>query len=220
MAAKPDISDAWASSGSVTNPGGAKTILGWIAEIPTFQVFNWILNRIDSFLQHVNEQGVVSWDNATTFIEGAVVLGSDGNHYKLIPGAGTSLNEDPTSGSPWTRFIIGETNDWESGQVILEDTVAFSASIAIDVAVTQNANITLTADMTITALNNPKAGGVYILRLKQDGTAGWNVTWPANVRWSFGTTPVLSPNANETDLVSLYYTGTQFLASIGQRFPA
>jgi len=122
MAAKPDISDAWASSGSVTNPGAAKTILGWIAEIPTFQVFNWILNRVDSFLQHVNEQGIVSWDNATTFVEGATVLASDGNNWKLPPGAGTSLNEDPTLGSPWIREVIGENNTWESGQVIAEDT--------------------------------------------------------------------------------------------------
>lgn len=219
MAAKPDISDAWAQSGSITNPGSAKVILGWIAEIPTFQVFNWVLNRIDTFLQHINEQGVVSWDNATTFIEGAKVLGSDGVNYKLPVGAGTSLNEDPTSGSPWIPEVIGEANLWESGQVIGEDTLTYGASIAWDVAVTQNANITLTGNITLTAFNNPVQGGVYILRAKQDGVAGHTVTWPTNVRWPYGLVPVLSLVANEQDLFTFYYDGTQFLGGVGANYP-
>jgi len=217
--AKPDMSDAWAESGSTTNPGAAKIVLGWIAEIPTFQVFNWLLNRIDTFLQHINEQGVASWDNATLYVEGAKVLASDNANYKLPIGAGTSLNEDPTAGAPWIKEVIGEANDWEAGQVITEDTVAFAASQALDFGVNQNNIITLTADMTLTAFNNAKAGGVYVVRLKQDATSGWAVTWPANVRWTAGIVPILSSTTNEQDLVSFYYTGTQFLGNHSGAYP-
>ncbi len=64
---KPDVNDIWASSGSITDPGQAKTLLGWIAEIPTFQNFNWLLNRQDAFNSHVNDYGLAHWDNATDY---------------------------------------------------------------------------------------------------------------------------------------------------------
>lgn len=207
--AKPDISDAWASGGSVTDPGSVKTLLGWIAEIPTFQVFNWILNRIDTYLQHINERGIAEWDAATTYQAGGLAIASDGNTYRLP--SGTSLNENPTAGSPWVIYKSGEANDWESGQVILEDTLAFSASRLWDVAVTQNARITLTADMTFTSFDNAKAGGVYVLRPIQDGTGGWLITWPSNIRWPYDLEPTLSTDPDSQDLIAFYYTGTQFL---------
>ena len=219
MAIKPDVSDAWAQGGSVTDPGSVKTLLGWIAEIPTFQVFNWILNRTDTFLQHLNERGILAWDNVTVYVEGAKAQGSDGVIYYLPPGGGTSTNEDPTLGLPWVKEVSGIANEWESDQVILEDTISYAVSQAIDVSANQNGFVELTGNMTITSFDNPKAGGVYVLRVKQDGVAGHTITWPSNVRWPYGLAPVLTTVANEQDLFSFYYTGTQFLGGIGANYP-
>jgi len=71
---------------------------------------------------------------------------------------------------------------------------------------------TLTGNCTLT-INNPQAGGRYILELKQDGTGSRTVTWPANVKWSGGTAPTLTTTAAQTDIVTLYYNGTNFAAT-------
>ena len=63
--------------------------------------------------------------------------------------------------------------------------------------------VVLTAGCTLT-FSNPKDSGRYLIRLKQDGTGGWAVTWPANVYWSGGSAPTLSA-ANKTDLIVLVY---------------
>ncbi|MCB9942988.1 MAG: hypothetical protein H6851_05130 [Geminicoccaceae bacterium] len=42
-----------------------------------------------------------------------------------------------------------------------------------------------------------------VLYLRQDGTGGRTVTWPASVKWSGGTAPVLSTGAARTDVVML-----------------
>jgi len=90
--AKPNIFYAWAETGSVTDPGTAKTQAGWTSEIPTFQNFNWILNRQDVFNKHVNERGISEWDSSTPYIIGSLVTGSDGSVYKSLTDPNTANN--------------------------------------------------------------------------------------------------------------------------------
>jgi hypothetical protein len=96
--AKPNINDQWAETGSKTDPGSVKTLLGWIAEIPTFEVMNWVFNRSDTFLAHLNERGIGEWDAVTAYETDAVVLGSDGVLYRANTG---STNKNPTTESEW-----------------------------------------------------------------------------------------------------------------------
>jgi len=58
---------------------------------------------------------------------------------------------------------------------------------------------------------NAVAGGRYLLKLKQPaaGAAG-TVTWPASVLWSGGTAPTLTATNDKTDIITLYYDGTNF----------
>lgn len=67
MTTKPDVNIKWAESGSILEPDDAKKQLGWIAEVPTFQFMNFVLNRQDEFNAHVNEQGMPLWDAITDF---------------------------------------------------------------------------------------------------------------------------------------------------------
>lgn len=78
--------------------------------------------------------------------------------------------------------------------------------------------VTLDDDCTIT-LSNPRAGVVYVLKITQDGTGGWTVTWPADVRWlDNNTAPVITPTADRTDLINLYYDGARYLGSYAQDY--
>jgi len=95
----------------------------------------------------------------------------------------------------------------------------YGASSAWDVAVTQNTRITFRGNLTFPAFNNPVQGGVYILRVKQDGVGVHTVTWPAIVSWPYGLVPVLSVVPNEQDLFTFYYDGAQFLGGVGANYP-
>ena len=46
MTTQVRLSYAWASTGGKTDPGNTEYNLGWIAEIPTFQEFNYVLNAM------------------------------------------------------------------------------------------------------------------------------------------------------------------------------
>ncbi len=108
MPAKPDILNAWAETGNKTDPGVTKVQNGWISEIPTYQNFNWILNRQDVFSQHVNERGIPEWDASTKYIKNSLVTGSDGNVYKSIvnPNTGNDPVGDGGVNESNTNWIL------------------------------------------------------------------------------------------------------------------
>lgn len=76
-----------------------------------------------------------------------------------------------------------------------------------------NQKITLTGNSTLT-LSNPVTGTWYQLRIVQDATGSRTVTWPANVKWMSGTTPTLTTTASRTDILALFYNGTNYLGTI------
>lgn len=84
-------------------------------------------------------------------------------------------------------------------------TVAAAGSTeTIDPATANIHDITLTADCTVT-LTAPNSGvgcGLTLL-LRQDGTGGWEVTWPGSVEWGGGSAPVLSVTPGDVDVVTL-----------------
>lgn len=105
---KPNIFYAWAATGGKTDPGVAKTQTGWVSEIPTYQNFNWLLNRQDVFNQHVNERGIAEWDAITPYIVGSLVTGSDGHVYRSLDDPNTG--NDPV-GDFGTNWIFEADND-------------------------------------------------------------------------------------------------------------
>jgi hypothetical protein len=72
--------------------------------------------------------------------------------------------------------------------------------------------VTLTGNITFT-FSNPQPGARYLLELKQDGTGSRTVTWPAAVKWSGGVAPTLTTTAGQTDIICLYYNGTNYAAT-------
>lgn len=68
----------------------------------------------------------------------------------------------------------------------------------------QKQALTLQGDTTL-SFTNPAGPCNLILRVIQDVNGGWNITWPASVRWSKGLAPSLTVLGNSIDLVTFYY---------------
>lgn len=89
-----NLSLTWASGGDILDPGAGKYATGWAVEIPPRQWFNYLDNRQDTALAHINQHGVVVWDATTEYQEDkSYVQGvTNGTIYRCIQ---THTNQDP-----------------------------------------------------------------------------------------------------------------------------
>lgn len=108
---KPDFTYIWASGGAVVAPNDTKKQLGWVAEAPPFQWDNWLQNRQDQMLAHINQRGIPAWDALTNYEAGSLsyVQGSDGNIYRSVAASGpVGTVQNPTTDTTntyWVAFI-------------------------------------------------------------------------------------------------------------------
>jgi hypothetical protein len=88
-----NLSLTWASGGDILNPGDTKYATGWQTEIPPRQWFNYLGNRQDEAIAHINQRGVAEWDAATEY-QGtkSYAQGVTGTIYRSKQ---TSINQDP-----------------------------------------------------------------------------------------------------------------------------
>lgn len=88
--------------------------------------------------------------------------------------------------------------------VELVTVAATGATETVDVSVARTYDLTLDADCTLTLSGavNGEAWFVTLL-IRQDGTGGWGVTWPASVEWPTGGAPTIDPAANALTVVTL-----------------
>ncbi len=131
--------------------------------------------------------------NGTETIDGSLTKTINSNYgfYRLIVSDGDwySLNQ---SFSP-VRYNAGN-----SGTTL---TLNFSNGGAQFVTLTNNCTLTF---------SNPAIGGRYIIELLQDGTGSRLVTWPSTVKWPGGVAPTLTTTASRTDIITLYFNGTNY----------
>lgn len=89
-----NLSLTWASAGDVLDPGNTKYATGWQVEIPPRQWFNYLDNRQDTAIAHINQHGVAVWDAGTeyqankSYCQGK----SNGTIYRCVQ---THTNQDP-----------------------------------------------------------------------------------------------------------------------------
>lgn len=83
-----------------------------------------------------------------------------------------------------------------------------SSSYTIDLENGNVYEVTLTDNCTFTFSNPPATGkgGSFTLILKQDGTGGRTVTWPAAAKWAGGTAPSLTAAASAVDILTFMTT--------------
>ncbi len=92
---------------------------------------------------------------------------------------------------------------------------------AIDWSVQGALELLLEADVTLT-FSSLAAGRSLTLLLIQDGTGGWDVTFPGSVAWLGGSAPTFDTGANVVNLVALFVRedGTSVLAAAPQALPS
>lgn len=86
----------------------------------------------------------------------------------------------------------------------IEEGASPGTAYTIDVSAASVHDVTLDDDCTFTFSNPPPDGraGAFTLVLRQDGTGGHSVAWPASVDWPGGSAPSLSTSASSVDVLT------------------
>jgi hypothetical protein len=94
--ASSTLNGVWAATGNKTPaPSASKISEGWTPEIPPHEYFNYLDNKQDAALAHINQRGIPQWDNTGDYIGGlSYVAGSNGIIYYAIlsSNAGSPIN--------------------------------------------------------------------------------------------------------------------------------
>ncbi len=111
--------------------------------------------------------------------------------------------------------IVNNTSQgWTLQQYIARAVVADGATINWDLDIQSVGKVTLTDNRTVAAPTNQKDGGIYSLRIIQDGTGSRTLTWNAVFKFGNAGQPALSSAANAEDIVSFESDGTN-MAMVG-----
>lgn len=162
-----------------------------------------------------------------SYIAGPIRPSSGSNSFSTVqPDTGTS----PTATSSTDVLSLTSSDksvvvDGNSGT----DTIDFKAPVEYSLGtLSSNTTVdfshgviqggTLGASLTFTFSNPGSAGSIYVLRLKDNGTGGFIITWPATVKWAGGTAPGAT-TASDAMLYNFYFDGTNYLSSFAV-FPA
>lgn len=100
-----NLSLTWASAGDVLDPGNTKYATGWQVEIPPRQWFNYLDNRQDTAIAHINQHGVAVWDATTEYqADKSYVQGpTNGTIYRCVQ---THINQNPETDLSNTYWIV------------------------------------------------------------------------------------------------------------------
>ena len=131
-------------------------------------------------------------DEVTTLYTGGTVTSGLVAHLPFDNGSGSALD---VSGNGNDGALTGPP-DWVSG----------SAAYTIDLTAGNVCNVVLRTDCEFTFANPPESGvaGTFTLFLKQGGSGGHVVTWPAAVVWSGGSIPTLTTFQNSVDIFTFF----------------
>lgn len=125
---------------------------------------------------------------------------SDGSQKTVaIAKGGTGATDSATA-----RTNLQAVGSVGGGRETVATNNAAGSTPTVDLANGNVQMITLTANasLTLTGASNGVACSLS-LYLKQDGTGGKTLTWPASVKWAGAIAPTLSTGANKVDLVVL-----------------
>lgn len=127
------------------------------------------------------------------------------NKTLTSPVLNTPTINTPTVGTEWTfgAHTAGFT-ETDNGNSSTADTIDWRVSNKQKSTMTGNCTYTFTA---------PTYPCSLVLRLVQDGTGSRLATWPATVKWPSGAAPTLTTTAGATDIIAMYFDGTNYYSS-------
>lgn len=106
-----NLDKIWAETGGYTNPGDSKYAIGWIAEKPTFQAFNYVLQATSKNLLSLAEHDMFPWQEGIAYEAGARVTSSSGRVVTCITahtGTGVDIH-NPDQDQTHSYWVHGTT---------------------------------------------------------------------------------------------------------------
>lgn len=106
---RPKLNRIWTSSNSSLrrDPGDAKYLQGWISEIPTFQVLNYLQYKVDTTLLAQAERGIFEWGSDVSYTLGSIVWDElDKKIYISTVGSPDKTKAPSTNLSQWSPSSI------------------------------------------------------------------------------------------------------------------
>lgn len=109
MTTAKSLGRVWAETPKdpIRDPGESKYALGWVAEIPTYQVLNFLHNRIDTNILALAERGVFEWGADIDYKKNALCWDeTDGRIYVSTVANPSKLLTPSQNPSQWTASSI------------------------------------------------------------------------------------------------------------------
>ena len=103
---RPDLSRVWASSGDagVTAIDAEKYLLGWVAEIPTYQHMNYLHNRMDTIQLALAERGFHAWGRDIKYTLGSLVW-NDKDSFVYVSKVENPTQEPSNTSTHWAKSM-------------------------------------------------------------------------------------------------------------------
>lgn len=158
-------------------------------------------------------------NNLLISTSGGISMGGTGTTLTMSPATTGNINNTnigattPATGKFTTLESTGRTTLKDIKETVY--TLTYAATITPDVANGTIQKITLTGNVTFSAFANPVAGQSLTLIVTQDATGSRTLT--STMKFSGGT-KTLSTAANSIDIISVFYDGTNYYASLGKGF--
>jgi hypothetical protein len=117
---KPVMPSIWANDGVRLTPSDAKKETGWVAELPAAEHENYIENRQDTYIAHLNERGFPEWDTVTDYFRNAYCYFVDNVYIALIGNTGRAPDLSPQHWARWDYSFEpkGLIKMWFGGSVV------------------------------------------------------------------------------------------------------
>jgi hypothetical protein len=103
MTAQRDLGLVWALNGGTTPTGDTKYQDGWVAEIPTYQNFNYMVQGLDQNILHLAEFNGFDWQNDIGYKVGARAF-ENGTYWLCIT---DHTNQQPSTDTTNSYWVSG-----------------------------------------------------------------------------------------------------------------
>ena len=136
---------------------------------------------------------------------------SDDSKKVRIDAGGVTASNTRVLASPdadTTIAGLSVAQEFTATQNFNATTLTDAATIAWDASANQVTSVTIAASRTMAAPTNLKDGGVYILKVIQDGTGGYTMSWNAVFKFAGATAPTVTATANSVDIFAFLSDGT------------
>jgi hypothetical protein len=109
--ARPELNRVWArnaAAGDVLEPNGLKKVTGWVAEIPSYQVLNYLYNHVDQFMLSTAQRGAVEWGSDVVYRKGGSAWFANLIYVSKFGNPDTSLSPN-LNAAEWELSIVNTT---------------------------------------------------------------------------------------------------------------